>query len=375
MKKAFITDWLDKFGGAERVVAAINEIFIFDYYFAYTNQMKEDDLQRTFGRSNVKILTSNILSLAGKNFRFLLPIFPFISDNFNKQIKKKDVSILISSSWVLSKSFRLDNEIHICYLQARNFKYVWDEVDLYFKGPKKILKFLIKPLRKFDLESAKNPDYLIANSQFVQNWVLEKYKRHSEVIYPPVDVDDFYISKSTEGYFITVGRLEPYKRFDIVVEAFTKNGCPLIVIGDGTQLQYLKSIAGPNIIFKGFLNKDQIRKYLSEAKAFVYAGVEDFGIVIVEAHASGIPTIVFEGGASKEIVNSSNGLCYKEQNANSLNKMLKSFEDRYSNYDKLEIRKSSLKYSKSRFKLEFKQYVEKVLNVEFSADLLKKCNL
>jgi glycosyltransferase involved in cell wall biosynthesis len=359
-KTAFITDWLDKYGGAERVVTAINEIYEFDYYYAYVNKMSPQVQKKTFAGREVNIISSNIMSLFKYKFRVTMPIFPLIIKMFNKQTKNNTINLVISSSWTMSKGYSIGKEIHVCYLQSRNFKYVWDEADLYFKGPLKLLSFIKGYLQNFDLESSKIPDYLISNSLFVQNWVKEKYKRDSIVIYPPVEVEDFYVSDITEDYYITVGRLEPYKRFDIVIEAFKLNKKKLIVIGDGTQLSYLKSIAGDNIEFVGYLDKNEIRNYLSKARAFVYAGIEDFGISIVEAHASGIPVIVFNGGASNEIVTSENGLCYEHQNSKSLNLMLTIFENQEKIYNKKNIRESSLKFSKKRFQYEFKTFIDSV---------------
>jgi glycosyltransferase involved in cell wall biosynthesis len=358
MKRAFITDWLDKYGGAERVVTAINEIYEFDYYYAYVNKMAPETQKKTFGGRDVNVTTSNVMSLFKYKFRVLMPFFPYIIRKFNKQTSKNTVDLVISSSWAMSKGYRSGKEVHVCYLQARNFKYVWEEADLYFKGPLKMFSFLKSYLQKFDLKSSVNPNYLISNSVFVQNWVKEKYKRDSIVIYPPVEVEDFYISDLTEDYYITVGRLEPYKRFDVVVEAFTQSKKKLIVIGDGTQLSYLKSIAGENIEFLGYLDKKEICDYLSKAKAFVYGGIEDFGIAIVEAHAAGIPVIAFNGGASNEIVNSINGLCYNEQNPISLNKEIVLFENQIHIYDKTKIRESSFKFSKKRFQKEIKMYID-----------------
>lgn len=359
-KTAFITDWLDKYGGAERVVTAINEIYEFDYYYAYVNKMTPELQKKTFAHRDVKVISSSFMSLFKYKFRILMPLFPYIIKSFNRQTQENAVDLVISSSWTMSKGYRAGKEMHICYLQARNFKYVWEEADLYFKGPLKLVSFIKGYLQRFDIESAHNPDYLISNSNFVKEWVKEKYKRDSVVIYPPVDVDDFYISDFTEDYYVTVGRLEPYKRFDIVVKAFTQNKKKLIVIGDGTQSKYLKSIAGSNIEFTGYLGKDKIVDYLSKSKAFVYAGVEDFGIVIVEAHASGVPTIVYKGGAADEIITPVNGLCYEEQNAESLNSKITVFENKYNNYNKVDIRKSSLKFSKKRFKVELETYVDSV---------------
>lgn len=360
MKTAFITDWLDKYGGAERVVTAINEIYEFDYYYAYVNKMSPELQKKTFAGREVDVISSNIMSLFKYKFRVLMPFFPHIIKAFNIQTRQNNINLVISSSWTMSKGYRSGNELHVCYLQARNFKYVWEEADLYFKGPLKALSFIKGYLQKFDIESACNPDYLISNSIFVQKWVKERYKRNSIVIYPPVDVEDFFVSEITDDYYITVGRLEPYKRFDIVVEAFTLNKKKLIVIGDGTQMKYLKSIAGPNIEFTGYLEKNKIKDYLSKAKAFVYGGVEDFGIAIIEAHASGVPTIVFNGGASNEIITTINGRCYDEQNSLSLNREINIFENQLSIYDKEKIRESSLKFSKKRFQYEIKSFVDSI---------------
>lgn len=361
MKSAFITDWLEKYGGAERVVTAINEIYQFDYYYAYVNKMNPATQSLTLGGRDVVVTESKILSLFKYKFRVFLPIFPFIVKAFNKQTEANKVDLVISSSWALSKGYRIGNEIHISYLQARNFKYVWDESDLYFKGIVKALSFLKPGLQKFDLQSAQNPNYLIANSKFVQRWVKEKYGRESVVIYPPVDVEHFTISNIKDDYFVIVGRIEPYKRFDIVINAFNDNGKQLVVIGDGSQLDYLKSIAKENIKFLGFQKKDIIKEYLSKSRAFVYAGVEDFGIALVEAHASGVPVIAYEGGAATEIIDDNNGLCYNEQTPEALNQTIIEFVKRESQYNKEQIRNSSLKFSKDRFQAEFKLYVDSIV--------------
>jgi glycosyltransferase involved in cell wall biosynthesis len=364
MKSAFITDWLEKYGGAERVVTAINEIYQFDYYYAYVNKMDFDTQVLTLGGRDVDVTESVMLSLFKYKFRIFFPFFPWIVKRFNYQTKDNKVDFIISSSWALSKGYRIGNEKHICYLQARNFKYVWDEADLYFTGIIKLFSFVKPLLQQFDLNSAQNPDYLIANSNFVRDWVKRKYNRDAVVIYPPVDIECFDIAENKEDFFVIVGRIEPYKRFDIVVEAFNTNGKPLIVIGDGSQLKYLKSIAKSNIKFLGFQKKDVIKEHVSKARAFVYAGIEDFGIALVEAHACGTPVIAYQGGATSEIITAINGLCYSEQTAESLNKMVTQFDKIEHNYRSEEIRKSSFKFSKERFKLEFKQYIDNIVLAE-----------
>lgn len=358
MKQALIHDWLDKYGGAERVITAISEVMRFDYYYAYVNKMADDDLKRVFANRHVDVEQSALMARFQPYFRYLMPLFPFVVNQFNEQTKRNKVDLVISSSWALSKSYRVGNEVHICYLQARNFKYVWEEADKYFRGPLKLLSFIRPLLQKFDKRGGSNPNYLISNSYFVRNWVKEKYGRDSVVIYPPVEVEDFYISEIKEEYFITVGRLEPYKRFDIIVDAFAKNGKKLIVVGDGSEKKELMKRATNNIQFVGYKTKEEIKDLLSKSQGFVFAGVEDFGIAIVEALASGVPVIAFKGGASEELISDSNGLLYDEQSSESLISCIKEFYSR--RYSALEIRKSAMRFSKQRFKHEFKLFVEKV---------------
>lgn len=358
MKSALIHDWLDKYGGAERVVTAISEIMTFDYYYAYVNKMKEEDLLKVYANSKVPVEQSSLMKNFKSSFRYLMPFFPVFVKRFNKQTKNNKIDLVISSSWALSKSYRIGNEIHISYLQARNFKYVWEEADKYFRGPLKFLSFLKPLLQQFDLNGGSNPDYLIANSHFVKNWVKEKYGRDSVVIYPPVEVEDFYTSKEKEDYYITVGRLEPYKRFDIIVDAFAKNGKKLVVVGDGSEIKELKRRATENITFVGYKTKSEIKTLLSKAQAFVFAGVEDFGIALVEALASGTPVIAYKGGASEELITEGNGILYDEQSVDSLNESLDQFD--LSTYNELHIRASAMKFSKERFQEEFSALINEV---------------
>lgn len=358
MHKAVITDWVEKFGGAEKVVQAICEIYTFDFYFTYIDRMPDNVKKRLFGKE-VIITQSPVLRLFGKFFRYTMPFFPFIVSDFNKRAAKKNVDLIISSSWVLSKGFKVNGAKHICYLQARNFKYVWDEADLYFTGIRKFLSFTKSYLQRFDVESAQNPDLLIANSKFVQDWVKTHYNRDCQLIYPPVEVEYFNTSDQKEDYYITVGRIEPYKRFDIIIDAFNQNRKKLIVIGSGSELDKLKEKAQSNIQFCGFLPKEDFKDTLSKAKGFIYAGVEDFGIAIVEALASGVPVIGYDGGAMREIVaDGIDGILFDKQNSESLNKGLERFESTYLNYDAQSIKKRANRFSKSRFKTEFKDLVD-----------------
>lgn len=360
-KRVLISDWFEKFGGAEKVVQAICEIYDFELYFAYIDLMSPSIKEIVFGK-NVFVNESKILKFFGKRFRILLPIFPFIVNNFNNKSKKHECDLIISSSWALSKGFKINGAKHICYLQARNFKYVWDEANLYYTGIIKLFTFTKYYLRKFDIKTAQNPDILISNSKFVQGWTKRHYNRSSIVIYPPVDVDDFVVSNKKEDYYITIGRLEPYKRFDIIIDAFNTNNKKLFVLGSGTQFKKLKRQANENISFLGFRDKNEIKSLLSKAKAFVYAGIEDFGIVYVEALASGIPVIAYNGGAVPEIVEHGKyGILFETQSVGSLNEAIELYEETKENFDAVDLKNSANRFSKKRFQKEFRAVVDILL--------------
>jgi len=363
MKIALVHDWLDKYGGAERVITAITEKLEFDFYYAYVNRMDPGTQKLTFGNKEVGVIESSFLKPFKSHFRLFMPFFPLATRMFNRQTSRNKVDAVISSSWALSKSYRIGDEIHISYFQARNFKYIWDESHLYFSGYRKLFSFLKWPLRLYDIRSAQNPQYIIANSEYVRDWIKKKYNRDAHVIYPPVEVDSFTISDIKDDYYVTVGRLEPYKRFDLIVDAFNRSRKKLIIVGDGSQLKSLKAQAGENIVFTGFKSKQEINHLLNRAKAFVYAGVEDFGIAIVEALASGTPVIAYSGGASPEIVGGGyeNGVLYDEQTPEALEGALEQFEERAVPFSPDKVRASSLRFSTQRFQTEFVDYVEGVL--------------
>ena len=279
---------------------------------------------------------------------------------FTREIKiDRDIDLLISSSHAVAKSVHSPDCLHISYFQARNLKYIWEEQGLYFKGIKSIFKIFIPYLQKFDLEGATKPDYIIANSNFVQDWIRKTYKRDSEVIYPPVDVADFLLSLDRSDYYVTVGRLEQYKRFDIIVQAFSGTQKKLIVIGDGSQKNYLQSIASDNIEFTGFLPKVDIINYVSKAKAFIFAGVEDFGIAPVEAQACGTPVICLgQGGTKETVLDGITGVHFDSQTTEDLLEAIEYFEQNENKFEPTAIRKNALRFSKERFEKEIKEFVE-----------------
>ncbi|OBW39945.1 GDP-mannose-dependent alpha-(1-6)-phosphatidylinositol monomannoside mannosyltransferase [Chryseobacterium sp. MOF25P] len=366
MKLALIHDWFDKYGGAERVINSIDKCMSFDYYFAYADIMKKKDKLIMFNGKNPEINTSYLLKFLGNKFRFALPFFPLVTKNFNSQNRKKySVDLVISSSWCLSKGFRIGNETHICYIQARNFKYVWDEYDNYFPG---ILGLIFLPFRKylqrFDKKMAKNPDYIIANSIYVQNWIEKNYKVKSSVIYPPVSIENFNlrtINISDSEYYVTVGRLVKYKRFDLLVKAFIKLNKKLIVIGDGPEKSKLEQSAknSDKIIFTGYLSSTEINNYITNAKAFVFSSLEDFGIAPVEAQACGTPVIAYgKGGVLETIIEGKTGVFFYKQQVENIIEAVENFEKNIKDFNPIVIRENSKKFSEEVFIKKLNLFVE-----------------
>lgn len=362
MKKALVVDWLDKYGGAERVLASLQNAFDFDEAYSLVNVMKENDLEKIFSKKQ-KINTT-FLQKAQKHFRLLFFLFHYFASRIKMDA---DVRLIVSSSHAVAKGVKKSsaNQLHVSYFQARNFKYIWDETDLYFGKIKVLFNPLISLLRKIDVKQAQQPDYIIANSKFVQNWIQKTYHRESVVIYPPVDLSQFTLHAHKEDYLVAVGRIVAYKRFDLIIDAFNALGSKLIVVGDGDQLHKLKKKAKSNIQFTGFLDSSDVNRIISKAKAFVHIGIEDFGIAPIEAQACGTPVIAYNvGGISETVIDSKTGILFDKQTKESLIAAIDEFEKISFDFD--EIRNHALFFSKERFESEIKTYVSKCLNKDYN---------
>tara|TARA_B100000795_G_scaffold87078_1_gene63379 strand:- start:1054 stop:2145 length:1092 start_codon:yes stop_codon:yes gene_type:complete len=358
-KTILVMDWLDAFAGSELVVKYLHQLYNFEKVYVLTNVMPVENLKKIFGETPIIIKTSS-LSFFGKKFRMALPFFPL----FLKQLEvKEDNSLIISVTHSVVKGVDYkSNSRHISYLVARNLKYVWEEKDLYFKGIKKIGSFIIPFMRRFDVRMSKKPTAIFTVSNFVSSWVLQKYSREVTTINPPVNVSDFSFCKIKENFYVSVGRLEPYKRYDILIDVFNKNGKKLIIIGDGSQMKNLKEKAKNNIEFKGYLFPDKSKIYLQKAKAFVFCGEEDFGIALLEPQVCGTPVIAYAGGGALDTVKENiTGILFEEQSIESLSKAISRFET--INFDFDLIRRHSLNFSVDRFKEKFYQNVNEALKL------------
>jgi glycosyltransferase involved in cell wall biosynthesis len=355
LKIAIIHDWLVINAGAERVLKAILEIYPDSDIFSLVEFLNDEDKKTII---NDKFVTTSFiqkLPLAKKYFRYYLPLFPKAIESFDLS----SYDLVISSSWAVAKGVKTSEEqLHISYFQARNMKYIWDEEDLYTTGLKKIFKILFFPyLRRFDILSSKRPNYIITNSLFVKKWVKKRYKRDSIIIHPPVNINSFTLNSDKEDFYLTASRLVPYKKVKLIVEAFNKMpNKKLVLIGDGEEFSTIKKIAKDNIEMLGYKNTEELVPYMQKAKAFVYAAVEDFGIVPIEAMACGTPVIALnDGGTAETVIDKVNGIHFKEQTTDDIIDAVNKFESL--KFIAKSISQEAQIFSTERFKKEISEFI------------------
>lgn len=376
MKKALISDWYYVNGGAEKVIHSINSIWDDFDHFALIDFLNDED--RKFILNGKKAKTSFIQKLptVKKNHRKFLQLFPIAIEQFDL----KDYELIISSSSAVAKGIKTNkNQLHICYCHSP-MRYAWDLREQYLKdaGLNKGLKGLyaksvLDKIQKWDLSNSDNVDFFIANSKHIAERIKKIYNRESTVIYPPVDVDFFSLEEVKEDYYFTASRLVPYKKTQLIIEAF--NELPhlkLIVAGDGPELEKLQKTAKNNIEFVGYIENKKLRSLMQKAKAFVFAAEEDFGIIPVEAQACGTPVIALaKGGTLETVIENKTGIFFVEQSAEKIKEAVLNFETK--NFDPQIIRGHAVTFSKQRFEKEIKEFVE--TKYKEHQQLLNKDNL
>jgi len=356
-KTAIIHEWLVSYAGSERCVESFTNIWKNADVFALVDFLNEE--QRSIILKGKKANTTFIqkLPLARKKHRYYLPLFPTAIERINLS----DYKLIISSNHAVSKGVKTNkNQLHISYCHSP-MRYAWDQSDQYLTGIKgSFAKAFMNYLRKWDLKSAENVNFFIANSHHIAEKIKRIYKRDSAVIYPPVDVDKFDVSEKKDDYYLIASRFVPYKKVDLVVEAF--NQMPdkkLIVIGSGPEKEKVKAIAKSNIEFLPHQPTEKLKEYLMKAKAFVFAAEEDFGIVVVESMACGTPVIALnKGGTAESVINGKTGILFNEQNPESIIIAVKEFEKRIDNFDLQTIRKHAEKFSRPIFEENINEFVK-----------------
>jgi glycosyltransferase involved in cell wall biosynthesis len=216
----------------------------------------------------------------------------------------------------------------------------------------------------WDISTGNRPDFFIANSEYIAKRIRKIYNRESIVINPPVDLKNFEFSAKKDDFYLTASRFVPYKRLDIIAEAFSKMpDKKLVIVGSGPDEDKIKRKSGSNIEFTGYLNGEKYKDYMKRAKGFVFAAEEDFGIVVIEALASGTPVIAFnKGGTSETIKDGINGIHFSEQSADQIIEAVQRFERTRSDFDSIKIAEGVIQYDRKKFEEKIKQFVTDKLN-------------
>jgi glycosyltransferase involved in cell wall biosynthesis len=364
-KVAIVCDWLTGTGGAERVVLELHHMFPDApiYTSQYDNNPSIWYGDKWFADADIRTLWMQKLP---KSLKKLLPILR--AREFSK-LDLSEYDLVISSSGAEAKAVKTGPKTtHITYCHAPTH-YYWSRYDEYMKNPgfgalnplaRLSLFTLVGRMRKWDYQAAQQPDYFIANSSHTKTDIKKYYNRDAEVIYPPVNIERFKPKDNlSRNGFLIAGRQTPYKRFDLAIEACTALGVPLTVIGNGPEHDNLLKIAGPRVTFLTNVADKDMPHYFQKAEAFIFPGVDDFGIVAVEALAAGTPVIAFKaGGALDYVKEHKTGMFFEEQTASSLAEVIKKFSSLKFNHE--EISKSTNKFSENNFAANFRKYLEKL---------------
>lgn len=376
MKTAIVHEWLVNYAGSEKVVESFTSIWQDADVFTLVDFLNDEERRIILKGKKAKTSFIQNLPYAKKRHRKYLPLFPKAIESFD--LSKYD--LIISSSHSVAKGVRTNkNQLHICYCHSP-MRYAWDEADYYLKeanlnsGIKGLVaQSILKYLRKWDLKSADNVDYFIANSNHIAKKIKRIYNRHADVIYPPVDVEKFSLATEKEDFYLTASRLVPYKRIDLIIEAFARMpDKKLIVIGSGPEKERLKAKAVSNISLIGYQEFDSLKSYMQKAKAFVFAAEEDFGIIVVEAMACGTPVIAGNfGGTTESVVDKKTGVLFPNQTVDSIVEAVKNFDVIAKSINNSEIRIHSEKFSREIFEKNIKAYVDEKIQL-FNTNPLRK---
>lgn len=355
MRVAIVHEWLANMGGSEKVVLALHELF--PEAPIYTTVFNPDKLPEEFRGLDVRISFIQRLPQARTKYQRYLPLMPTAFEQFDLT----EYDLVLTSNHACAKGVVTRPEtLNICYCHTP-MRYAWGFYHEYMEREKvgRLGRLMIPPLmtylRMWDRLAADRVDYFVANSTTVARRIEKYYRRDSVVIHPPVEVEhirsleeQIYPEKDSEEFYLVVSRLVPYKRVDLAVEAFSRMGLPLVVIGDGSERSKLEAIAGNTVRLLGRQSDEVVRSHFSRCKAFIFPGEEDFGITPVEAQAAGKPVIAFgKGGVTDSVIDGITGVFFEEQSVEALMGAVKRFQGM--TFDRSIIRKHAEAFSEKAF--------------------------
>jgi glycosyltransferase involved in cell wall biosynthesis len=357
LRIAIVHDWLPLYGGAERVLEQMLHVLPNADLFSMIDAIPEGERQFLHDK---KVTTSVIqkLPFAKTKYRGYLPLMPLAVEQFD--LSRYD--IVISSSYAVAKGVLTGpDQLHVCYCHSP-IRYGWDLQHEYLNGSGFIKGWIMRALlhyvRLWDTRTANGVDKFVANSRFISRRIRKAYGRNADVIYPPVNIGAFNLQEEKQDYYLTASRLVPYKKIDLVVEAFAKMpGRELRVIGDGPEWAKIAAKATPNVKLLGYQENDALAAQMRGARAFIFPAQEDFGIVPVEAQACGTPVIGYaRGGSTETVVDGVTGVLVDSQTPDAIRAAVCEFENR--RFEPVKIRQNAERFSIERFRKEFSELVE-----------------
>jgi glycosyltransferase involved in cell wall biosynthesis len=369
LRYALVHEWLTPkaTGGSELVVQDILQFIDADLY-ALIDFESRNPKSYLYGR---KIGHSFMQHFPGaeSGVQKYLPFLPLAIE----QIDLRAYDVILSSSHCVAKGvLTTADQLHLCYCHAP-MRYAWDMTFEYLGSgrsgrglPGLLTRYLLHRLRYWDSLSAHRVDHFIANSQTTARRIWRAYRRRAEVIYPPVETDRFPFQADKSDFYLTVARLVGYKKIPLIVQAFNQLGLPLVVIGLGPELALVQQLAGPNVKVLGWQSDAVVAQYMGQARAFVYAAYEDFGIAPVEAQACGTPVIAYACGGTLETVRDlrhwgaeATGLLFPQQSVQALVATIETFEKRYSELQPQVIRDHALSFDRTVFQRRYQTAIER----------------
>ncbi len=368
VKYALVHEWLTPkaTGGSELVVKAILNSFNADLY-ALIDFESTNPQSYLFGRS---IGTTFLQHFPGSRngVQKYLPLLPLAIE----QLDLRSYDVILSSAHTVAKgAIASPTQMHVCYCHTP-MRFAWELTFDYLRSSKMgqglpgiLTKYLLHRLRQWDVITANRVDYFIANSHNTARRIWRCYRRPATVIYPPVDIQRFPFLEEKQDFYVTVSRLVSYKQVALIVQAFNQLQRPLVVIGGGPELDTLRKLAQPNVQILGAQSNEVVEKYLSQAKAFIYAAYEDFGIAVVEAQACGTPVIAYGAGGALETVvdvcqhpNNGTGLFFGTQTVTALVEAVEEFEQRAKSFRAEVIHAHASQFAPTIFQKRYLNFVE-----------------
>lgn len=362
---AIVHDWLTCYAGAEKVLEQMFAIWPEADLFSVIDFLS-DDIRSFVRGKRAKTTFIQRLPLAKRKYRSYLPLMPIAIE----QLDMSAYDIIISSSHAVAKGVMTGpDQIHISYVHSP-IRYAWDLQHQYLSearmstGVKSVVaRIILHYMRIWDARTANGVDHFVANSEFIGRRIEKVYKRHFEVIYPPVDIERFKLRHDKEDFYFTASRMVPYKKMPLIVEAFA--GMPdkrLVVIGEGPEFEKARSRASSNVQLLGYQSNEVMVDYMQRARAFVFAAEEDFGITPVEAQACGTPVIAYgKGGALETVLGAGSdvrtGVFFYRQEVGAIQEAVKRFEAENTEFDPMACRRNAERFSAELFRQSFSRFV------------------